>query len=66
VLAARTLIGKTDGFYLDHNESDAIYLDDIIFRELTTAEKEELNLRQYYGYVYMHAIYSFSITTPLS
>jgi hypothetical protein len=66
MLAGRTLIGKADGFYLDHNESDAIYLDDIIFRELTTAEKEELNLQQYHGYVYLHAIYSFSVTKPLS
>jgi hypothetical protein len=34
---------------LDENESDAIYLDDIVFRDLTASEKEELILQQYYG-----------------
>lgn len=40
-----------DGFYLDENGSDAIYLDDIVFRDLTASEKEELRRYQYYGYV---------------
>jgi hypothetical protein len=35
---------------LDKNDSDCIYLDDIIFRDLNSAEKqEELWLNQYYG-----------------
>ena len=41
---------ETDGFFLDDNDSDAIFLDDIIFRELTRQEKEELNIQQYFGY----------------
>jgi hypothetical protein len=45
------LTGKTDGFFLDHNKFDAIYLDEIIFGQLTTAEKEELNSQQFYGYI---------------
>jgi hypothetical protein len=40
-----------DGFFLDRNEWDAIYLDDIIFRDLTTPQKEELREQQYDGYV---------------
>lgn len=31
-----------DGFYLDNNPSDGVYLDDIILKDLTTPEKEEL------------------------
>ncbi|KAJ5152977.1 uncharacterized protein N7482_009455 [Penicillium canariense] len=38
------------GFFLDKNDSDCLYLDDIIFRDLNSAEKqEELWLNQYYG-----------------
>ncbi|GIC86574.1 uncharacterized protein Aud_002948 [Aspergillus udagawae] len=37
------------GFYLDENGSDAIYLDDIIFRDLGASLQEELYLQQYYG-----------------
>lgn len=41
-----------DGFILDKNESDCIYLDDIVFRDITSPDKqEELWLNQYYGYV---------------
>lgn len=41
-----------DGFFLDVNEADSIYLDDIIFRDIHSAEQqEELWLNQYYGYV---------------
>ena len=41
-----------DGFFLDVNEADSIYLDDIVFRDIQTAEQqEELWLNQYYGYV---------------
>lgn len=39
------------GFYLEENGSDAIYLDDIIFRDLSASLQEELYLQQYYGYV---------------
>lgn len=39
-----------DGFFLEKNESDCVYLDDIIFRDITSADKrEELALNQYYG-----------------
>uniref|UniRef100_A0A093XW75 Ribosomal N-lysine methyltransferase set11 n=1 Tax=Talaromyces marneffei PM1 TaxID=1077442 RepID=A0A093XW75_TALMA len=41
----------TDGFYLETNESDAIFLDDIIFKDFTVAEKEELIRQRYYGSV---------------
>ncbi|RHZ47288.1 uncharacterized protein CDV56_104428 [Aspergillus thermomutatus] len=37
------------GFYLDQNASEAIYLDDIIFRDLSASLQEELYLQQYYG-----------------
>ncbi|GLI77165.1 hypothetical protein PoHVEF18_005450 [Penicillium ochrochloron] len=38
------------GFFLEKNDYDCIYLDDIIFRDLNTTEKqEELWLNQYYG-----------------
>ncbi|KAH8429528.1 SET domain-containing protein [Aspergillus melleus] len=37
------------GFYLDRNESDSIYLDDIIFPELSLPQKKELALREYFG-----------------
>lgn len=41
-----------DGFILDKNESDCIFLDDIVFRDITSPDKqEELWLNQYYGYV---------------
>ncbi|OKL63442.1 hypothetical protein UA08_01982 [Talaromyces atroroseus] len=49
---------KKDGFFLEENESDALYLDDIIFKDFTAAEKEELIFERYYGYVlriYSHA-----------
>lgn len=41
---------STDGFFLDDNDSEAIYLDDIIFRDLSASQQEELHLQQYYGY----------------
>ncbi|KAF9888406.1 hypothetical protein FE257_008684 [Aspergillus nanangensis] len=37
------------GFYLDENESEVIYLDDIIFKEIPGHYQEELNFQQYYG-----------------
>ncbi|KAJ5124732.1 uncharacterized protein N7515_008557 [Penicillium bovifimosum] len=38
------------GFFLDKNEADSIYLDDIIFRDVHSVEQqEELWLNQYYG-----------------
>lgn len=47
---------KADGFFLDHNPSDAVFLDDIIFQELTAAEQEDLRLHDLYGYVQMQTI----------
>lgn len=44
---------RKDGFFLDENECEALYLDDIIFRDLDPSAQEELNLQQYYGYVYL-------------
>ena len=41
-----------DGFYLDENESEALYLDDIIIKDLSPPLQEELEFQQYYGYVY--------------
>ncbi|OQE16810.1 hypothetical protein PENFLA_c026G09468 [Penicillium flavigenum] len=38
------------GFFLDVNEADSIYLDDIIFRDIHSAgQQEDLWLNQYYG-----------------
>ncbi|KAF7717287.1 Uncharacterized protein PECH_007566 [Penicillium ucsense] len=38
------------GFFLEHSDSDCLYLDDIIFRDLDNKDKqEELWLNQYYG-----------------
>ncbi|PKY05564.1 ribosomal N-lysine methyltransferase [Aspergillus campestris IBT 28561] len=37
------------GFCLDDNESDSIYLDDIIFRELTLSQKTELASQELFG-----------------
>ncbi|KAJ5639723.1 uncharacterized protein N7484_007585, partial [Penicillium longicatenatum] len=38
------------GFFLEKNESDCIYLDDIVFRDIDNPDKqEELWLNQYYG-----------------
>lgn len=44
---------EADGFFLDHSQSDAIFLDDIVFQDLTAAEQEELKLYDFYGYVNM-------------
>lgn len=41
---------RKDGFYLETNESDALFLDDIIFKDFTVAEKEELIHQRYYGF----------------
>ena len=48
-----------DGFFLDDNSSEAIYLDDIIFQDLDPSQKEELELQQYYGYVLGHCLHCF-------
>ncbi|RAO72652.1 uncharacterized protein BHQ10_008664 [Talaromyces amestolkiae] len=37
------------GFCLEDNESDAVYLDDIVYRELTAAHKKELLSQKLYG-----------------
>ncbi|KAL2853907.1 hypothetical protein BJY01DRAFT_232081 [Aspergillus pseudoustus] len=37
------------GFYLDANQPEALYLDDIIFQDISPSFQEELNLQQYYG-----------------
>jgi hypothetical protein len=44
-----TLLISVDGFYLDSNQSEALYLDDVIFQDLNPSLQEELNLQQYYG-----------------
>lgn len=44
------LLMALDGFFLDHNESETLYLDDIIFRDLSKTLQEELEFQQYYGY----------------
>lgn len=56
-----------DGFILDKNESDCIYLDDIVFRDITTPDKqEELWLNQYYGYVLsFHSVHDDRSRSPL-
>ena len=39
-------------FFLDKNNSDCIYLDEIVFSDIDDIDKqEELWLNQYYGYV---------------
>ena len=42
---------KLDGFFIDENPYDAIYLDDIIFRDLIAADNRELEKLHYYGCV---------------
>ncbi|KAE8131589.1 hypothetical protein BDV38DRAFT_275810 [Aspergillus pseudotamarii] len=37
------------GFFLDNNESDSIYLDDIIFQDLTITDKKELVHQDCFG-----------------
>ncbi|KAL3466774.1 hypothetical protein BJX64DRAFT_284327 [Aspergillus heterothallicus] len=37
------------GFYLDVNQFEALYLDDIIFQDINPSLQEELNLQQYFG-----------------
>ncbi|PWY82250.1 ribosomal N-lysine methyltransferase [Aspergillus heteromorphus CBS 117.55] len=37
------------GFYLEENASETLYLDDVIFRDLSPALQEELEFHQYYG-----------------
>ncbi|KAB8207410.1 hypothetical protein BDV34DRAFT_211708 [Aspergillus parasiticus] len=37
------------GFYLDENESETLYLDDIILKGLSPSLQEELEFQQYYG-----------------
>ncbi|EYE98074.1 SET domain-containing protein [Aspergillus ruber CBS 135680] len=37
------------GFFLDQNVCDAVYLDNIICRELSPVDEEELKQRDYYG-----------------
>lgn len=48
---ARRDINQSDGFFLDQNTCDAVYLDGIIFQELSPADQAELKQRDYYGYV---------------
>lgn len=40
-----------DGFFLDENDCEALYLDDIIFQDLSPSLQDELYHQQYYGYV---------------
>ncbi|OGE49358.1 hypothetical protein PENARI_c022G03868 [Penicillium arizonense] len=37
------------GFFLDRNESDAVYLDDIMCQDLSVDDKEALRSHGYYG-----------------
>ncbi|KAJ6051501.1 uncharacterized protein N7446_006133 [Penicillium canescens] len=37
------------GFFLDRNESDAVYLDDVVFQDITFDDKEALRAHGYYG-----------------
>lgn len=54
-----------DGFFLDKNDCETIYLDDIIFRDLSPSLQEELNLQQYYGYVIFPSIL-ITVLSPVS
>lgn len=54
-----------DGFYLPTNDSDAVYLDDIIFRDLNASSIEELKLHQYYGFVAFPPLPKYILVTPL-
>ncbi|KAJ6065264.1 hypothetical protein N7444_000917 [Penicillium canescens] len=38
------------GFFLDRNESDAVYLDDVVFQDITFDDKEALRAHGYYGH----------------
>ncbi|CAG8144510.1 unnamed protein product [Penicillium nalgiovense] len=38
------------GFFLDQNESDAVYLDDVVFQDLSVDDKEALRIHGYYGH----------------
>lgn len=38
---------NADGFFLDHNESDSVFLDDIIFSDLTSDDMEALRSHEY-------------------
>ena len=40
---------RLDGFHLEENKSEALYLDDIVLRELSSSQQEELYLQQYLG-----------------
>ena len=40
---------RIDGFFLDQNESDAVYLDDVVFQDLSVDDKEALRTHGYYG-----------------
>ncbi|TQB68964.1 hypothetical protein MPDQ_002472 [Monascus purpureus] len=37
------------GFFLEENEWEVLYLDDIVFRILSPSDRDELRLQQYYG-----------------
>lgn len=47
---------KADGFFLNHNQYDAIFLDDLTLKDLTASELEELKMRHLYGCVYSEAV----------
>jgi hypothetical protein len=49
-----TRLTLVDGFYLDENESETLYLDDIVLKEFSLPLQEELDFEQYYGYVCRH------------
>jgi hypothetical protein len=41
----KTKLTQTDGFFLDDNPNDAIFLDDIILREFTLSDRKALSSR---------------------
>lgn len=58
---------RIDGFFLEENEWEVIYLDGIVFRILSPSDRDELRLQQYYGYdiflISIHFfVFSFSCT----
>lgn len=51
------ILNHLDGFYLDTNASETLYLDEIILQDLNASKQEELEFHQYYGYASHSLIY---------
>lgn len=43
---------QKDGFFLDENNCETLYLDDIILKDLNPSLQDELYHQQYYGWVW--------------